>query len=398
MRYSIIFLVATLALWSNTAFGASDLTACEPSRSTWYEAVEHGNCGYGPLLGAQGPGHRFICAASTQLYNGSASCGECYEITGPYGTQTVVVVDQCPDPGWCDTSLKHLDLSPEAFAKVGQAGLGVVMTSIKKVSCDYVTGNIKVMMKDAATTSQWFEFMVWNHKVGIDHVDIETSDRQVISLKRQLYNYWTYSGNAKFPIIARIYSKYGERVDAYISSPAGAVTYISEGQFSDPASSIKATCSKQLAITPDGYIYNNGLTYPGNVKNPNLGWNDWSFSATLNWADTSVQGADSTSRMVASAVLGSQGAIQIGTDIPLSWAGQFTSVEFYIRADSPCTINVGFGSSLKATAASSSWTKYTYGLAEIGAPASISKPAHLDFRNPTTSQSPKIYLDKIRLV
>ncbi|EFA82758.1 expansin-like protein [Heterostelium album PN500] len=381
MSNGILFLTFEILIWQiwsiepNTLgliHGSVDLGECFPSRSTWYEAIEHGNCGYGPLLGPTGPGNQFIAAAATVLYNGS------------------YIVDQCPDPGWCDTSFPHLDLSPMSFDKVGGPDLGVVMTSAKKVSCDYVVGNIKLFMKDAATSTQWFEFMIFNHRTGLDHVIIQTADGIEINLPRTTYNYWSYNGDkgqVKFPIVAQVYDQYGSRVDVYVQAFTGAVTSLGQGQFPEPVTSFaNDTCQSPFPVDSNGNVYQNGLVTPLNVKNPNLGWADWSYSATINWCEKTTSGATANSSCVVSATISPGGAIQIGTMLPVKWEGIFTGLEFYVRANQPFTgLAVGYGSSLVATPVTSSWTKFTYTMAQIGAPADIGKPAHLDFRNPTNS-------------
>eukprot|EP01132_Coremiostelium_polycephalum_P005237 gene5237-6518_t len=393
---SILFIICIL---QKSVYSATDLSDCFDSRSTWYEAVEHGNCGYGPLMGPTGPGHRMIAAAATQLYNQSATCGECFHIYGPEGETTVVIVDQCPDPGYCDTSFPHLDLSPQAFQAVGGPNVGVIQTTVKKVSCDYVKGNINAFMKDSDTTEAWFEFMVYNHKVGLKNVDIETVDGKVIPLLRRSYNYWTYNqGGAKFPIIARVYSIYGERVDIYIDTPKGGVIHQGSGQYSEPASEFKDSCKAPLSIDSSGYIYNNGLVKPMGFNHPNLGWTDWSHGANVNWADTTTSGADADSKSVCSASIAPQNAVQVGTDLAVNWDGLFTNLEFYVKGDSDFTgLVVEFGGKSVATPVTGSWTKFSYSLAtDLEAPKSLGKPNVLKFRN-AGSSSVKLYLDKVRL-
>ncbi|EGG18011.1 expansin-like protein [Cavenderia fasciculata] len=401
MKFSkqLIAISSILMVTISGVLGATDLGECFSSRSTWYEAVEHGNCGYGPLEGPTGPGHRFIAAAATAVYNGSSACGECYEINGPMGTQVVTIVDQCPDPGWCDTSFPHFDLSPEAFAVAGGSTVGVFMSTAKKVSCDYVQGPIKLLMKDADTTAQWFEFMVFNHKVGLDHIDIETADGKVISLPRRLYNYWTYSGEqgqVKFPIVARVYSKYGERVDVMVKSFTRAVVTEGTGQFGEPVTGIKDACVAPLPVDAQGWIYHNGsLVKPLDYNHPNLGWADWSSNANINWADTSA--AREGGAAVCSATINPIGSIQIGTDLPVEWAPLFDSLEFYIKGDSAIsTLAVGYATTVTVPV-STSWTKQTFSLSSLGAPDSLGKPTNLAFRN-IGSSAFKIYLDDIKLV
>ncbi|KAN0041460.1 hypothetical protein ACTFIV_004001 [Dictyostelium citrinum] len=393
-RSLIVLLVGLIGVKS------ADLSDCFSSRSTWYEAIQHGNCGYEQLTGKLGPGNLMIAAAATALYNGSFACGECYEIYGPRGTGKVMIVDQCPDPGWCDTPFPHLDLSPTAFNTTIGSSVGVAMTTVKKVSCD-VSGNIKAYMKDAATTNTWFEFMVFNHRVGIASISVEDSKGTITSLPRRLYNYWTYNGNAaSFPVIAHVYSIYGDQVDIYINSSKGAQLYEGVGQFADPATTFADDCSAPFPVDTNGYIYDNGLVKPLNYNHPNLGWSDWSNGVTVNWADSSTAGADSTSKVVASGTLAYNTGIQIGTDLPVPWSGKFTALEFYIKADKDFTglvIEYNGGSTSQTPSLTTTWTKYTYDLTkDLGAPASLGKPAALKFRN-NGSGSVKVYLDKIRL-
>ncbi|EGC34514.1 hypothetical protein DICPUDRAFT_55762 [Dictyostelium purpureum] len=402
LKFKTISLILFLA-GALTAKGA-DLSDCFSSRSTWYEAIQHGNCGYGQLMGQTGPGTLMIAAAATALYNGSYSCGECYQIYGPGGTGTVMIVDQCPDPGWCDTPFPHLDLSPTAFNATIGSSVGVAMTTVKKVSCD-VTGPIKAYMKDAATTASWFEFMVFNHKVGIASISVEDQTGKITEVPRRLYNYWTYNGaTATFPVIAHVYSIYGDQVDIYINAPTGATLYEGEGQFGDPKTSFNTdNCTAPFPVDADGWIFNNGLVKPLNYDHPNLGWADWSNGVTVNWEDSSTPGAEADSTACASGTLSGNNAIQIGTDLPVLWSGKFKSLEFYIKTDSPVSGNLiveyGGGSGLQQKpSTTAAWTKFDYDLtADLGAPESLGKPTVLKFRNAGTSPI-KVYLDKIRLV
>ncbi|GAM24295.1 hypothetical protein SAMD00019534_074700, partial [Acytostelium subglobosum LB1] len=373
-----------------------DLSTCFSSRSTWYEAIEHGNCGYGPLMGPTGPKHRFVTAPASIIYNASYACGTCYEIDGPFGSQVVTVVDQCPDPGWCDTAFPHLDLSPQAFQSIG-GSFGVVMTNAKKVSCDYVTGNIKLSMKDAPTTPSWFEFVVFNHRTGLDRVDIEQANGVVSSLKRQNYNFWTYSSNqpAQFPVIARVYDQFGARVDVFIASSTRAVISEGSGQFPDPASSFHSNCLAPYPVLTSGVVYQNGLTTTSSWGNPNIGWQDWSWSTEVNWCDKSVGGAANGSTCVACTSL-TGGSIQIGTELPVKWANVFKGIEFYVKGtQSFNTLQFGYDT-MVSIPVTTNWKKHTFTLDQVGAPSNLGRPSHLDFRSST--RTPLFYIDYIRLI
>ncbi len=98
---------------------------CGPVRLTNYTLGEAGWCEFRHDTSAL-PAFvrdRRITAAIAEPYNGSSydgdpgeSCGECWEVAGPAGTEIVMITDLCParpdEP--CDGSFFHLDLSEQA--------------------------------------------------------------------------------------------------------------------------------------------------------------------------------------------------------------------------------------------------------------------------------------------
>ncbi|HEY4853750.1 MAG TPA: expansin EXLX1 family cellulose-binding protein, partial [Streptosporangiaceae bacterium] len=76
----------------------------------------NGNCSY-PAANTD----QMYAALSPAEYGSAAACGSHLEVTGPDGSVTVEVVDQCPEcrPG-------HIDLSEQAFARIAQVSAGLV--------------------------------------------------------------------------------------------------------------------------------------------------------------------------------------------------------------------------------------------------------------------------------
>src|SRR5712692_12077890 len=60
-------------------------------------------------------------ALSPAEYGSAAACGSYLEVTGPDGSVTVEVVDQCPE---CRPA--HIDLSAQAFARIAPLSAGLV--------------------------------------------------------------------------------------------------------------------------------------------------------------------------------------------------------------------------------------------------------------------------------
>ena len=62
-------------------------------------------------------------------YGAAAACGSYLQVTGPDGSVTVEVVDQCPE---CQAG--HIDLSEQAFARIAPLNAGLVPVSYHTVA------------------------------------------------------------------------------------------------------------------------------------------------------------------------------------------------------------------------------------------------------------------------
>jgi expansin (peptidoglycan-binding protein) len=145
---------------------------------TYYDTADgSGNCGFDPS-----PNDLDVAAFDAADYAKSATCGECVKISGPKGTLTVRIVDQCPD---CDAH--HLDLAPSAFEKIADKAAGRVNVTYQAVACN-VQGNIQYHFKDGSS-QYWTAIQLRNHRIPIAKLEYQKGGAYV-AMERQDYNYF----------------------------------------------------------------------------------------------------------------------------------------------------------------------------------------------------------------
>ncbi len=151
----------------------------ESGRATYYDATGAGNCSFDPS-----PNDLDVAAMDAVEYANSAPCGECVLVTGPKGTVTVRIVDQCPG---CVKG--HLDLSREAFAKIADMSAGNVPITWQVVACN-VQGPIQYHFKDGSS-QYWTAIQIRNHRVPITKVEVSTQKTPAwTDVARVDYNYF----------------------------------------------------------------------------------------------------------------------------------------------------------------------------------------------------------------
>ncbi|HEX5058627.1 MAG TPA: expansin EXLX1 family cellulose-binding protein, partial [Kofleriaceae bacterium] len=147
---------------------------------TYYDATGAGNCGFDAS-----PNDLLVAAMNAADYNNAAWCGACLAVTGPMGSVTVRVVDQCPGCAHGD-----LDLSQEAFGMIAPLSAGRVAITWHEVACN-VSGPIAYHFKDGAN-AYWTAIQIRNHRYPIASVEamspVATSGWQEIP--RLSYNYF----------------------------------------------------------------------------------------------------------------------------------------------------------------------------------------------------------------
>ncbi len=164
--------------------GGTPIGSPQKGEGTFYdEADGSGNCSFDAT-----PNDLDVAAMNAVDYAGSAVCGECAEVTGPKGKVTVRIVDQCPG---CKKG--DLDLSPEAFDKIGDHSAGRIQITWSVVSCA-VSGPISYRFKEGSS-QYWTGIQVRNHKLPITKLELKKNGAWT-TINRAPYNYFIDAAGA----------------------------------------------------------------------------------------------------------------------------------------------------------------------------------------------------------
>jgi expansin (peptidoglycan-binding protein) len=145
---------------------------------TYYAATGAGNCSF-----PASPDDLRVAAMNAVDYCTADWCGACVNVTGPQGSVTVRIVDQCPECAQGD-----LDLSPEAFEMVSPLSAGRIPITWHEVPCD-VSGPIAYHFKDGAN-AYWTAIQIRNHRYPIATVEARDAGGSYTSMPRLEYNFF----------------------------------------------------------------------------------------------------------------------------------------------------------------------------------------------------------------
>ena len=145
---------------------------------TYYNATGAGNCSFNPS-----PQNLMVAALNHVDYADSALCGAFIQVTGPQGSVTVRVVDQCPECPQGD-----VDLSQEAFAQIAPLPAGRVPISWQLVSMP-LDGPIVYHFKDGSN-QWWTAVQIRNHRNPILKLEYLNSSGNFQAVPRVDYNYF----------------------------------------------------------------------------------------------------------------------------------------------------------------------------------------------------------------
>lgn len=176
-------------------------------RATYYNATGDGNCMFGPT-----PGNLLVAAISHEDYgspdpaNGPSAvwCGAYVEVSGELGSVIVRVVDKCPDE-LCTRG--HLDLSPEAFARIAPIEKGIVPITWRLVSPE-LGRNVAYHLK-AGSNQWWTAIQVRYHRNPIVKLEYRTGAGAWVTMVRQDYNYFVGTEMGPGPYTLRVTDSYG---------------------------------------------------------------------------------------------------------------------------------------------------------------------------------------------
>ncbi|ADU06985.1 Rare lipoprotein A [Micromonospora sp. L5] len=207
----LVTVAAAVAVTLAVRGGAAPACAAPPvggathsGKATFYDSEgAGGNCSR-----PAAPADRMYVALGPSEYASGASCGGFLDVTGPRGTVRVLVMDQCPEcaPG-------HLDLSPEAFARIADPVQGVVKVSYRAVVNPRLSGPLTFRMKEGSS-QWWFAVLVGDHGNPLRSVEVRQNGSWRAA-QRQDYNYWLIaSGAGPGPYEIRVTDVYGHRATA----------------------------------------------------------------------------------------------------------------------------------------------------------------------------------------
>lgn len=175
--------------------------ADESGEGTYYAADGTGNCSFDAS-----PDDLMVAAMNAPEYQSAALCGACLEVTGPSGSVTVRVVDQCPE---CKRG--DLDLSPQAFQRLAPLSAGRIPITWHQVACD-VSGPIAYHFKDGAN-AYWTAIQIRNHRYPIAKLEAMQGSAYV-EIPRLDYNYFVQaSGLGAGPYTLRVTDTRGHTVE-----------------------------------------------------------------------------------------------------------------------------------------------------------------------------------------
>lgn len=188
--------------------------------ATYYAATGDGACMLGPS-----PDDMDVAALNKPDWSGSSLCGACAEVTGPKGTVTIRIVDQCPE---CKSG--DLDMSPQAFDKIAENSAGRVTVNWKLVTCN-VTGPIRYKYKDGAN-EWWTAVQVRNHRIPVTTLEFSRDGGAYQAMRRMDYNYFlTESGFGPNPVRVRVTAVDGQVLEDDLPAVAELLVVDGKAQF-----------------------------------------------------------------------------------------------------------------------------------------------------------------------
>ncbi|HEY2128928.1 MAG TPA: expansin EXLX1 family cellulose-binding protein [Streptosporangiaceae bacterium] len=138
-----------------------------------------GNCSYPGL-----PNGGLFVALSPSEYAGSAACGSYVEVTGPGGSVTAEVVDQCPP---CQAG--HVDLSEQAFQRIAPLSAGEVPVTYHTIVDPPLPGALSVLVK-TGSNPYYLALLPIGAGNALASVQVSSPAHGWQQLTRTSYGYW----------------------------------------------------------------------------------------------------------------------------------------------------------------------------------------------------------------
>jgi expansin len=174
----------------------------------------NGNCSY-PAANTD----QMYVALSSAEYGAAAACGSYLQISGPDGSVTAEVVDQCPE---CQTG--HIDLSEQAFARIAQLSAGLVPVTYHTIIDPPLPAPLSLRVKEGSSP-YWLALLPIGSGNPITSVRVSSASHGGQDLARASYNYWLApSGMGAGPFTVQLTDSVGHQATvAGISLTPGVV-------------------------------------------------------------------------------------------------------------------------------------------------------------------------------
>jgi expansin (peptidoglycan-binding protein) len=212
----------SLSAMSSSAMSSSAMSSSALSEqsgtvsgtATHYVLTGLPNCSY-----ASPPGNDLFVALSPSEYDGAAACGGYLTVTGPDGSVTAQVIDQCPE---CATG--HIDLSEPAFAALAPLSAGLINVHYQYLTDPALPGPVTMEVK-SGSSQYWLALLAGDTGNPLASVQVQTGSGGWISLARASYNYWIApSGAGSGPFTVRLTDIQGHQVTVHdVALDPGAV-------------------------------------------------------------------------------------------------------------------------------------------------------------------------------
>jgi expansin len=186
-------------------------------------AAEGGNC----MLPSPSPWDTMAGAMNRTDYRNSEVCGACVMVQGAGDSVLIRINDQCPE---CKEG--DIDLTPNAFERIGPKALGRIPISWHFVPCP-VQGSVVVNFTSSSSV-WWAGLQVRNHRNPVRSMEVFILDSGWIDIARKPYNRFESSTMPQPPWILRIRDVFGaELIDSAVPLLNGK-EYKFSGQFPQP--------------------------------------------------------------------------------------------------------------------------------------------------------------------
>jgi expansin (peptidoglycan-binding protein) len=183
---------------------AQETSAQETSGEATHYVLQpgDGNCSY-PAADTD----QLYVALPPAEYGAAAACGSYLEITGPDGSVTAEVVDQCPD---CQSG--HIDLGEQAFARIAPLAAGLVPVTYHTIIDPPLPAPLSLRVKEGSS-AYWLALLPIDNGNPVTSVRVSSPSKGWQDMAHASYNYWLApSGMGPGPFTVQLTDSAGHQV------------------------------------------------------------------------------------------------------------------------------------------------------------------------------------------